>query len=461
MVKIVPARETVKKSEKIPVCSQCGSEQVVKNGSYSAINWLLLFIIHIFPFLAINPERKIGKLLCSSCRSSVMSKEQQVNTVIREAMKLLIAKLICVLRFSHGMSIRNISSVIAITFGSTYSTGFITTFCQRVAERAQKKMDQLATCTQYQAEMGILDETFPKTKESGTTRLGVVMDEFGLIRGVKAIIHRKHDLLSLLRSTMPTSVRYFLSDYDKTYPQIVKTVNPDIFLCKDFVHALRTIYRDARTVINRTKVKTRGRLSKQRQKEITQLKKKLLRKRLYQLLYRLSKGFKAEYAPVGTIYLEGVLEELRELALVFPSLEGFYEKTAKFIHKYLATWGVQMELYSEKGLPLTSNSIESKNSLFRVFSNISKCFENGTRMEEFFSAVALMENYNIRPRGKNKGSSALLRAGVVLEELGGTDFFTAIDLEEIVLGKNRLPKPASQIDAEEIDTYLQLLNKAA
>lgn len=457
MVKIIPSRE-IETSEERSVCSQCGSEQVVKNGSYFAMNWLLLFMVYVFPFIAINPKRKIGKLLCSNCRSSVISKDQQVNALIRSAMKFLVAKLICVLRFSHGTSIRKISCVIGLTFGYNCSTGSVITLCQEVAKQAQKKMDKLSRCTQHQSTMAILDETFPKTKESGTTRLGVLIDEFGLIRGVKAIIKGKDDLLCLLRSKMPASVCYFLSDYDKTYPQLVKEISRNIFLCKDFVHAMRIIYRDARTALNTTTVKTKGRLSKQRKKEMKQLKKNLLAKRLYKVLYTLNKGFKKEYTAVGTIYMEGALHDLKELAEAFPSLQKFYKKTAKFVNKYIHIWAVQMELYAEKGLPTTSNSIESKNSLFKVFSNVSKCFNNGDRLEEFFSAVALMENYNVKTRGKNKGSCALQRAGVALEELGGTDFFTAVDLEKIVLGE---ALSNYQINADNINTYLDLLQQAA
>jgi hypothetical protein len=141
--------------------------------------------------------------------------------------------------------------------------------------------------------MVILEETFPRTKESGTTNLGVIVDEFGLIRGLKAITDRKDDLLQFLRS--------------------VFTVN-----------------------------------------------------------------FKPLY-----FNIEGALKDLKELSESFPSLQDFYEKTAKFVGKYIEIWNLQMELGFKKGLPTTSNEVESKNSLFKVFIRKAKCFESNATWKSF------------------------------------------------------------------------------
>jgi len=365
------------------------------------------------------------------------------------------AKMIILLRYSCGLSIRKISLLLKELFGHNYSTGYITNFCKKVNKRAYKKMNMINECVNKRAKMVILDETFPKTKKSGTTRLAVAIDEFGLIRGIKTIIDRKKDLFSFLSSIL-TSVKptYFLSDYDKNYPKAVKEVNPDIILCKDFVHALRTIYRDARTAINQIKANTKGKLTKKRKKEITQLKKELIAKKLYKILFKINKGFQKEYTQIGAIYIEGGLVKLKELAERFPSLQKFSEKTAKFIDKYIDTWAFQMEIHYKENLPTTSNSIESKNSLFKVFSNNSKCFDSRTSLEEFYSAVALMENFNIKTRGKNKGTSAVMRADVDLEKIGGKNFYEVIGLEEIVLGKK--PKAYSKpVDFNKCFKYIQ------
>jgi len=345
-------------------------------------------------------------------------------------------------------------------FAHSCSTGYITTLCRKVNKRAQETMELLNSCVEKTAEMLFLDETFPRTKEFSTAQLAVVIDEFGLIRVVKAITDRRKELFRLIESVLTlVKPRYFMSDYDKTYAKFVQEIAPDIVHCKDFVHALRIIYRDAKTAISRLTVKTRGQMTEEKKKEIKQLKKKLLSKRLYPLLHRLARGFKEENAQIGALYIEGGLEELKELAEQFPSLKHFYKKTAKFVYKYIDIWAFQMELNFKKGLPTTSNSVESKNSLFKVFRNNSKCFETKVTMEEFFTAVALLENFSVKSRGKHKGTSAVMRAGVDLEKLGGKDFFEVIGLKEIVLGKKA--KTRTQVDFQKINSYLKLIEKVA
>jgi len=442
-------RKKEHKSEKGLKCHACGSEHVVKNGRYYAVNWLLVFLVHIFPFFTTDPERRIQRQICSDCKSPVTSREKETNSLTRGALKLLRAKLICMLRFSAGMSVRDISLILEQSFGHNCSTGYITTLCQKVAKGAKEKMNHINNCAKKHAEVVILDETFPRTK-GGTAQLGVIVDEFGLIRGLKAIVDRKNDLLQLLRSVFTVNYKpgYFMSDYDKLYPSLVEKVDPKIVLLKDFVHAIRTILRDAKTAINGVNVTTSKGLTKSEQKKIRRLKQRLLRKRLYGILRKLFRGFRKENAPVGTIQIEGALNDLKELADSFPSLQHFYKKTAKFIRKYIDIWALQMELGFRKGLPTTSNGVESKNSLFKVFMKKAKCFENNTTMEEIFWAVALMENFSIKTRGKNKGSSACMRAGVDFDEFGGKDFFEAVNITEIVLGKNTKASPSKNVTEE-------------
>lgn len=443
-----------------PECPKCGSNHVVKNGNYPALNWLWVFLVHLFPYLAVNTRVRIQRFHCKNCDSYVPSREQEKNTEIREAKKILRARLICLLRYSGGLPIRKISSILEMAFGHNCSTGYITTLCKQVNIRAKEKMVLLNDCVQKTAEMVIFDETFPRTKESSTVHLAVATDEFGLIRIVKAITNRKEELFQLL-DTVFSSIKptFFMSDYDKTYAELVRELSPEVIHCKDFFHATQTICRDARTAINRTPVKFRGKLTKGKKKEIKQLKKRLLRKRLYPILKRIFRGFRGENAQLGALYIEGGLEELKELAEQFPSLQGFYKKTAKFVHKYIDVWALQMELHFKKGLPATSNDIESKNSLFKVFRNNSKCFETRANTEEFFSAVAFMENLSIKTRGKHKGSSAVMRAGVDLEKLGGKDFFEVIGLEKIILGKKA--KSSSKTGSRTISEYIDRIEKAA
>jgi hypothetical protein len=228
--------------------------------------------------------------------------------------------------------------------------------------------------------------------------------------------------------------KYFLSDYDKEYPVIIEEVKKGIIIMKDFVHAVRQIYRDMKTAINKVTVSGISGLTKEKQKAIIDMKKRLLLKQANRILYRLIKGFKSRYAGVGTIYLEGALEDLKELSMKFPSLGNFYKKTQKFINKYIDFWAVQMEMSVKEGIPTTSNILESMNSIFKAFIKKAKCYGNPEGLDCFFSTVALLQDFDVKTRGKNVGTSAIMRAGIDLDEFGAKDFFEAVNLAGIVLG---------------------------
>jgi len=228
--------------------------------------------------------------------------------------------------------------------------------------------------------------------------------------------------------------KYFLSDYDKEYPIIIQEVKKGIVIMKDFVHAARQIYRDMKTAINKITVSGISSLTKEKQKVITDMKKMLLSKQINRVLYRLRKGFKSRYAAVGTIYLEGALEDLRELSIKFPSLSNFYKKTEKFINKYIDIWAVQMEASVQEGIPTTSNILESMNSIFKAFIKKAKCYGSPESLNCFFSTVALLQNFDVKTRGKNVGTSAIIRADIDLDEFGAKDFFEAVNLIGVVLG---------------------------
>ena len=230
--------------------------------------------------------------------------------------------------------------------------------------------------------------------------------------------------------------KYFLSDYDKEYPVIIQEVKKGIAIMKDFVHATRQIYRDMKTSINKVTVISNSDITKGKQKAILDMKKSLLTKQVSRVLYRLRKGFKSRNAAVGTIYLEGALEELRKLSKKFPSLFDFYRKTEKFINRYMDIWAVQMEAAVQDGIPTTSNILESMNSIFKAFIKKAKCYGGPENVDCFFSTVALLQNYDVKTRGKNVGTSAMIRAGVDFDEFGAKDFFEAIDLIGTVLGDN-------------------------
>ncbi len=61
---------------------------------------------------------------------------------------------------------------------------------------------------------------------------------------------------------------------------------------------------------------------------------------------------------------------------------------------------------------------------------MAKFFPYPNRCQLFFAGVALMENFDIKTRGPNKGTSAIQRANINLDDFGATDFFSAVALPE-------------------------------
>ena len=380
----------------------------------------------------------VQKYLCKKCGKSFYSGDQKNNIYMKLWIKFIVIKLIIILRFDVGCSVRGISTINKNVFNINSSIGYIDKICAQVSKNAEKKMKHINQCNQNIAEVMMFDETFPKTKEDGATNMGVVVDEHGLIRELGIVENKKADVELILKNVLSGKYqpKYFITDYDTTYPVVIKKLLPEIVIGKDFVHTIRQILKDCRTAINKVTVSknTLKHFTKVKQKQLLDLKKKLLRKQLYSIIRILIKGFNKKYVSVGTIYIEGGLCDLNGLSEVFPSLKNLNKKINKFIQKYLECWNTQMELYEKNGIPLTSNIIESKNSIFKTFSKKAKSYSK-KKMKSFFCTIALYQNFDIKTRGGNKGSSAMMRAGIDFKEFGADNFFDAIGLTEIVFGK--------------------------
>jgi hypothetical protein len=373
---------------------------------------------------------------------------KQIHKIIQNEIKRKILE--C--RFGYGMSIRNIHKLIE----GFYSHGYIQKLCIEAAEKAEQKMSVLNYCTMNKAKTMIFDETFPKTIESGVVRLGVIADEYGLIRTIDIVPNKNKNkkLIKIFKSCLTEKYKplYFMSDYDNSYPKAIKEVLENIEVYKDFVHAIRQVLKNFNSTINKIKVNINKsvQMTKKRKIEILKLKKKLLRKQVNGIIKYLYKGFNSNNVSVGTIYLEGFLSKLEDLSKKFSSLLPLYEKTNNFFNKHIETWNRQMESYSEDSVPLTSNIIESKNSIFKSFSKKSKSFSL-KNIKKHYCAIALYENFDIKTRGKNHGTSAMMRAGVDLEKFGAKNFFEAVGIkssEEVICrnlmseNDNRLSKVA-------------------
>lgn len=383
-------------------------------------------------FQGLNTKSIVQKYLCTKCGTSFNSNEQKKNIQFRDSIKMTINKLIIVLRFGHGMSERGISDVIKNVYGFFASIGFVDKISQQTAGEAAGKMAILNDCKQNVSKVLMFDETFPKAKDEGCINLGVAVCENGLIRKVAVINveQKSNEILQFFQKLITKSYKpkMFLSDYDQSYPKAIRTLISSIIVLKDPVHTVRQIYKDTRSVINKTVVKF-GNLSltKEKQKSIRDLKKKLLRKQLNKVIRKMLKGFKKDYCSVGAIYIEGSLEELRDLSEKFPSIKPLYKKIKKFVKKYIKTWNDLMELHFKENIPLTSNLIESKNSIFKSFSKKAKSYSSQC-LDKFFCAVALYENFSVKTRGINKGTNAMGRAGIDLEQFGANNFFEAVGI---------------------------------
>jgi transposase-like protein len=110
------------------------------------------------------------------------------------------------------------------------------------------------------------------------------------------------------------------------------------------------------------------------------------------------------------------------------SVQTLVRQLTRFIRKQGDALNQVLALAVREGTPKTTNALENKNSLFKVFSRAAKYFPQPQRAQAFFAGIALMENFDVKRRGVHKGSSAMQRAGIDLTALGAHDFFSAVGL---------------------------------
>ena len=70
------------------------------------------------------------------------------------------------------------------------------------------------------------------------------------------------------------------------------------------------------------------------------------------------------------------------------------------------------------------------NARFKPFTLIATKSFRPITAQHFFAGVALVENFDIKTRVRNRGTSAIQRAGINLNDLGAVDFFSAVGLEK-------------------------------
>ncbi len=106
------------------------------------------------------------------------------------------------------------------------------------------------------------------------------------------------------------------------------------------------------------------------------------------------------------------------------------KRLRRFIKKHGTAINALLSLAVTEDTPKTTNALESINARFKPFSRIAKSFRLHTA-QHFFAGVALMENFDVKTRGRNRNTGAIQRAGINAEDLNATDFFSAVGLEKL------------------------------
>ena len=294
-------------------------------------------------------------------------------------------------------------------------------------------MARLSECRQAKALFLLYDETYPKMKKR-VYSLGVAICEHGLIRSVRCIVRKAKDIPTQLRDVVGTEFhpQYFLTDLDVLFNKYMKVAGLKLTHLRDRVHLIRQIVRLFDDAVRNVTLDVPKRLSFKERKKQRQLKRRLLRKRLQPMLTLVFKAFSPGYESICVLILEGVVSQLHDPAYIIQttSVQTLTRRLQRFINKHGQAINTLLHLSVEQGTPTTTNDLESKNGIFKPFSLIAKFFPLPERCQSIFAGVALMENFDVKTRGHNKGTSAMQRAKINLDDFGATGFFSAVGLPE-------------------------------
>jgi hypothetical protein len=412
----------------VVACPKCG-EKATKNGTYWVLNWLLMLTLG---WLGVQRVR-IQRRRCTVCGYEIISPEQARQAEARRAWWCQVSRLVSLSRFKLGLSVRKIRILVGFVYGRPVSIGYIERLTQRVGKRAEKALARLSECRQAEALFLLYDETYPKMKKR-VYSLGVAICEHGLIRSVRCIVRKAKDIPTQLRDVVGTHFQpqYFLTDLDVLFNKYMKVAGLKLTHLRDRVHLLRQIVRLFDDAVRDVTLDVPKRLSIKERKKQRQLKRRLLRKRLKPMLNLVFKAFSPGYESICVLLLEGVVSQLRDPAYIIQtaSVRMLARRLQRFINKHGKAINALLQLAVEQGTPTTTNALESKNGLLKPFSLIAKFFPLTERCQSLFAAVALMEDFDVKTRGPNKGTSAMQRAQINLDDFGATDFFSAVGLPE-------------------------------
>ena len=424
-VKAIPA-----KLERPNTCDQCGGKRVRKNGTYKVINWVWLLTIG---WLVGLRKVVIQRWRCAECGHELTGVERQRQAEARRAWWQQIKRLIGLSRFKLGLSVRKTQTLVGFAYGRQVSVGFIQQQTMNLGRRAQSVLQRLKNCRQKEAHFLLFDETFPKLGKRFYS-LGVMICEHGLIRSVHTIRRKAQNIPDQLCQVVGEHYhpKYFLTDLDVTYGKYLKRTGLPLKHLRDIVHQMRQIARIFDEAVKEVTLDVPKGLPHKQRKKQRKLKQRLLRKRLKPILAIAFKAFSPGYESVCVLMLEGVISQLCDPGLVLQtkSVQRLACRMDRFVKKHGANINTLLEMSVTAGTPKTTNSLESKNALFKPFSRIAKSFRLATAWN-FFAGVALMENFDVKSRGVHQDSSAIQRASICLEDLGATDFFSAVGLDNL------------------------------
>jgi hypothetical protein len=376
---------------------------------------------------------RIQRRRCTVCGHEIISPEQARQAEARRAWWCQVSRLVSLSRFKLGLSVRKIRILVGFVYARQVSIGYIERLTQRVGKRAENALARLSECRQAEALFLLYDETYPKMKKR-VYSLGVAICEHGLIRSVRCIVRKAKDIPTQLQNVVGTHFQpqYFLTDLDVLFNKYMKVAGLKLTHLRDRVHLLRQIMRLFDDAVRDVTLDVPKHLSIKERKKQRQLKRRLLRKRLQPMLNLVFRAFSPGYESICVLLLEGVVSQLRDPTYILQtaSVQTLARRLQRFINKHGEAINALLQLAVEQGTPTTTNALESKNGLFKPFSLIAKFFPLPQRCQSIFAAVALMEDFDVKTRGPNKGTSAMQRAKINLDDFGATDFFSAVGLPE-------------------------------
>jgi len=408
-------------------CPECGSPTVWKNGFYWVKNWSRFLLTRFMPR---DSKVAIRRYLCGECRKPIHSEEKIRQAKAREEAMLHINRFIAFAKLRAYLSHRTTAEFCQFVYGVEISIAHIFALTQEIGKRARRILESFPNLPQKISKVLMGDETFPKVvpkKANNTLSLGLTACEHGVIRSVKVIRNKLTDIQKLFEAPIGEHFNplFLLTDYHKVYPKSfgLSDILKNIRHLKDTVHTIRLINRLFREAIRDTHIHVPKGTPRKMRKKQQELKKKLLKKRLQPIRKIFNDAFAKGHEGPAHIYIEAALDMLAHFPRDIESVAELYKKLDKFFRKYLEDIILLLSMRGE--IPDTTNDIESKNARFAPFSKIAKAFRKPNALENFACGIALFENFDVKKRGKHKGTSAIQRAGL---KLSARDFFEAVGL---------------------------------